>query len=127
MVAAIDAVGERSIDNDAAGRFLSNPSGVAIGGYFGEAPSGYLIGYLVTRADGRLMLIIYDVGVAPSSRRRGVASGMVSEALSRAARDGASKAWVLLDRMNEPARQLYRSTGAEPSGVDDLVMWWPLP
>ena len=124
LVSLADAVGERSIDVDRASRFLAGPGSVAVGGHLDGRPAGYLIAYLVTRIDGEVMLVVYDVSVAAPLRRRGVGTAMVEEVLRIAGTAGATKAWVLTDHGNEPARAMYRATGAIASDRDDLVMWW---
>jgi ribosomal protein S18 acetylase RimI-like enzyme len=126
LVTLAEAVGERSIGTPEAVRFLADPDAVAVGGFADGTPAGYVIAYLVTRIDGDPMLIVYDVAVAAHARRRGVGAAMIHRAL-RIARDaGTAKAWVPTDRDNDAAIALFRSTGAEASGGDDLVMWWRL-
>lgn len=125
LVSLADAVGERSVGAEAAARFLADTDVVAIGGFLGGEPAGYLIGYLVTRVDGDPMLLVYDVSVAGPMRRRGIGRAMVEAALRIAVEARAAKAWVVTRWSDEPAMSLYRSTGAVPSGDDDIVMSWP--
>lgn len=126
LVAAVLAVGERSVTEDEVRSFLEGPASVGIVGRADDAPSGYLIAYLVRRIDGHSMLIVYDLGVAPDERRRGVGRAMITEALAVARHAGCTKAWVITDHDNAAAVALYEATGAHHPATDDAVMWWEL-
>ena len=93
--------------------------------------AGYLLAWLV--ADE---LEIHDVATSPDFRRRGVARGLVSAALSAAAADGARTAHLEVRETNEPARKLYEAHGFAPvgrrrgyyaDGEDAILMWIALP
>jgi ribosomal protein S18 acetylase RimI-like enzyme len=61
------------------------------------------------------------VDVAPAYRRRGAGTALFEELAGIARERGVARAWVLTDRDNVPAMELYRSVG----GVDpqDNVLW----
>ena len=67
-------------------------------------------------------LFVYEVGVAPEARRRGVASELLRE-LERIARArGIRNGFVLTNEANEAAMELYRSLGGVRPNADD-VLW----
>jgi len=54
---------------------------------------------------------INEVGVAPSHRGRGVGKAILESLLGVARNLGCAEAWVLTNRANEAAVQLYKSCG----------------
>jgi ribosomal protein S18 acetylase RimI-like enzyme len=66
-------------------------------------------------------LWINEVGVASSHQRRGIARRLLAATLEDARGAGCSEAWVLTDRTNQAAMQLYEATGGDPSA--DHVMF----
>jgi aminoglycoside 6'-N-acetyltransferase I len=54
-------------------------------------------------------LWINEVGVAPTYRRRGIATSLVGLILAKAKELGCHGAWVLTDDKNEAAMSLYSS------------------
>ena len=65
-------------------------------------------------------LWIDEVGVADSHHRRGLASRLLATLLERGRSLGCREAWVLTERENEAAMQLYAKAGGEAS---DCVMF----
>jgi ribosomal protein S18 acetylase RimI-like enzyme len=61
------------------------------------------------------------VGVASSHQRRGIARRLLAATLDDARAAGCSEAWVLTDRTNRAAMQLYEAAGGDPS--EDHVMF----
>jgi ribosomal protein S18 acetylase RimI-like enzyme len=57
-------------------------------------------------------MFLYEVGVAPSHRRRGVGRALVEGFLQHCRRLRCDEAFVFTDPQNRPAVALYRSTGA---------------
>lgn len=72
--------------------------------------------------DKQRELWINEVGVAATHRRRGIAGQLIDRLLSVARELGCVEAWVLTDRNNEAAMQLYATTGGEEA-PDDQVMF----
>lgn len=64
--------------------------------------------------DGPNQLYIDNLGVAPSHRRRGVATRLLREALLWGGSRGCGDAWVATEPDNEAARSLYRRFKGEP-------------
>jgi GNAT superfamily N-acetyltransferase len=76
-------------------------------------------------------LWINEVGVAPTHQAQGIGRRLLDALLAHGRALGCKDAWVLTDRPNPPAEQLYESAGgvAEPSGgklyVFDLTAAMP--
>lgn len=58
-------------------------------------------------------LWLNEVAVAPTHRRRGIASALLREAFALGRRLGCGEAWVLTEPDNVPALGLYTSAGGE--------------
>src|SRR2546423_14942018 len=78
-------------------------------------------------------LHINNLAVAPTARRAGVASALLTRALVDGVAAGATRATLEVRRSNEPARQLYERFGFGVAGVrrgyytqpieDAIVLW----
>jgi ribosomal protein S18 acetylase RimI-like enzyme len=66
-------------------------------------------------------LWINEVGVAPSHHRRGVGKSMMKAVLQLGAEIGCSVAWVMTERDNVAAMELYRSAGALADPTDHVM------
>jgi ribosomal protein S18 acetylase RimI-like enzyme len=105
-------------------RFLSRPDNVLIVATIDEVPVGFLIAYLLDRADrDQQMMFLYEVGVAQSSRRRGIGTLMISELKAICWAQNVMKMWVPTGRSNVAATRLYASTGASPLPDGDEVTY----
>jgi aminoglycoside 3-N-acetyltransferase I len=84
---------------------------------------GSVLAYELLRRHGEpSRLFVYEVGVAPAARRRGVATELLRE-LERIARArGIRHGFVLTNEANEAAMELYRSLGGVRPNADD-VLW----
>ena len=65
---------------------------------------------------------INEVGVSPAYRQRGVGKALMRALLEVARHLGCREAWVLTERDNQPAMQLYTSVGGE-EGSEQTVMF----
>ena len=75
-------------------------------------PVGFLLAYqLLRRHRDRSMLLVYEVGVEPEFRRRGVARALFQQLSDVARERGIGEAFVLTEPDNEAANALYASLG----------------
>jgi ribosomal protein S18 acetylase RimI-like enzyme len=77
-----------------------------------DRPVGFVLAYELLRRHGdRSKLFVYEVDVAETHRRRGIATALFRQ-LERTARErGIRHGWVLTDRSNDAANALYASVG----------------
>jgi aminoglycoside 6'-N-acetyltransferase I len=59
-------------------------------------------------------LFVENLGVAPSHRRRGVASALLAEVAAWGRAQGCDVAWVATEPDNDAANALYAAWGSEP-------------
>lgn len=93
---------------------------VAAGGcrLFGARCNGDLVGYLaVAMQPGSGEIEIYNIAVADSMRRRGLARKLLATALAAAAQSGVEQAVLEVRRGNTPAIALYESLGFTQVGL----------
>jgi GNAT superfamily N-acetyltransferase len=71
-------------------------------------------------------LWIDEVGVAPTHRERGIATGLLRALLAHARTLGCGEAWVLTSRGNVAARKLYEGAGGVEDAGDTVMYSFPL-
>jgi aminoglycoside 3-N-acetyltransferase I len=102
--------------------FLADPNNFLIVAKTAERVVGALIAHRLARLDSqRAQILLYEIGVHPDFQRRGVASAMIQEIKDLARRAGACEIWVVTNKSNQAAMQLYRSTGGTAEQDDDVV------
>ena len=86
-------------------------------------PIGFVLAYELLRRHGDpSQLFVYEVGVAPGARRRGVAAELLRELRRIARARGIRRGFVLTNEANEAAMELYRTAGGVRPNPDD-VLW----
>jgi ribosomal protein S18 acetylase RimI-like enzyme len=107
-----------------AGELLADERTLLLAAFDREEPEpvGFVLAYELLRRHGDpSRLFVYEVGVAPAARRRGVATELLRE-LARIARErGIRHGFVLTNEANEAAMELYRSLGGVRPNADDVL------
>ncbi len=104
--------------------WLADESHILLAALDSGSPVGFALGYLVPRPDGsRPMLLLYELEVRASHRRRGIGRRLVEARKEIASESGASKTWVVADAANEAACALYEATGGIRSPAAALFTW----
>jgi aminoglycoside 3-N-acetyltransferase I len=100
---------------------LADEATIFLAAFQGDQPIGFVFGYELPRRHGApSMLFVYELEVDAASRRRGIATRLMTE-LERIARSrGITEGFVLTEPDNAAANTLYESLGGERS---DAVMW----
>lgn len=94
-------------------RLLARDSFIAIAAFDGETVVGGLAAYVLDKFEQeRSEVYIYDLAVAESHRRRGIATALIARLQEIAAARGAWVIFVQADHGDEPAIALYESLGA---------------
>jgi ribosomal protein S18 acetylase RimI-like enzyme len=109
---------------DATRRFLVEPANHLLVAYdAADSPVGFVSGVELTHPDKGTEMLLYELGVDESARRRGVGRTLV-EALAAAARDaGCYDMWVLADADNSAAQATYARAGGRESSRPVLLEW----
>lgn len=99
-------------DADYLGRLLDDPHFIMLGAFDDEVAVGGLAAYVLPKFEqARSEVYIYDLAVAGTHRRRGIATGLI-ELLKKVARDiGACVIYVQADYGDDPAVALYTKLG----------------
>lgn len=94
-------------------RLLASPAFVAIAALQGGEVVGGLAAYVLPKFEqARSEIYIYDLAVAESQRRRGVATAMIGKLQALAAELGAWVIFVQADPGDDPAIALYTRLGS---------------
>ena len=104
---------------------LADPRTLMLVAFDGETPVGFVLAHALPRRHGdRAKLFVYEVDVAETHRRRGIASELL-EQLARLARErGIRTGFVLTEPDNGPANAFYR---AVEGATDEAVIQWAFP
>ena len=108
-------------------RFLEGPGTVAFAATIDEEPVGWAYGYVLDRPDGDRMMLLYEMEVSGSWRRKGIGRQLVGAFRQRAIEMGCSTMWLFTDDDNVDAQMLYQLEGAAPEGTRLQFAWRHLP
>lgn len=101
---------------------LADPRTFLLVAFDGERPVGLVLAHELPRRHGdRAKLFVYEVDVAESHRRRGIASALLGRLADLARERGIRAGFVFADPGNGPANALYRSAGGATESV--TVQW----
>lgn len=106
--------------------FLREPSSFALGAYVDDTAVGLAWGLQMRSPSGRLTTYLHELDVRERWRRRGIASALVTEAMTIARRNGSTKFWLSTGGHNETAQALYESLGGDRKPLGDVNFWWDL-
>ncbi|WP_111767478.1 GNAT family N-acetyltransferase [Nakamurella deserti] len=88
-----------------------------------DDPVGMVTGVELTHPDKGTEMFVYELGVAPSARRRGVATALLHALGALARSRGCYGMWVAVDTDNDAALATYARAGARDEG-DCTVRGW---
>jgi ribosomal protein S18 acetylase RimI-like enzyme len=100
---------------------LGDPRTLMLVAFDAARPVGFVLAHELPRRHGdRSKLFVYEVDVADTHRRRGIAKALLARLSELARERGIRIGFVLTDEDNLPANSLYRSAGG--TSQED-VMW----
>jgi ribosomal protein S18 acetylase RimI-like enzyme len=109
---------------EATGRFLGSPDHHLFFAYDDEdRPIGMVSGVETTHPDKGTELFLYELGVEPDARGRGVATELIGSLVEFARRRGCYAMWVAVDPDNDPALATYRRAGAHDEAQCVVFSW----
>jgi ribosomal protein S18 acetylase RimI-like enzyme len=101
---------------------LADPRTLMLVAFDGERPVGFVVAHELPRRHGdRAKLFVYEVDVAESHQRRGIAKALLARLAELARERGIRVGFVLTDPGNGPANALYRSAGG---ATDTVTVQW---
>jgi aminoglycoside 3-N-acetyltransferase I len=123
-VLAAGALLDDAPDAAATRRFLDEPTHhLLVACDPGGRPLGFVSGVETTHPDKGTEMFLYELGVEPSARRRGVGRSLV-EALAALARErGCHGMWAGAETGNVAARATYERAGARTTPPQLIVEW----
>jgi ribosomal protein S18 acetylase RimI-like enzyme len=103
-------------------RFLANKDNVLFIAYWDGVPAGFLTAYRLQRFDNRKAeVLLYEIGVSESFRRKGIAKTLIEEVKKWAIEVEADEVWVLTNKSNEAGMALYASGGGVTENDDEQM------
>jgi len=105
-------------------RFLARPENILLVALRDGVPEGFLVAYLLDRADrDQRMVCLYEIGVAEGSRRQGIGRALIETLKDLCKEQDAMKAWVITNRANRAAVSLFESSGAAADTEGDSIVF----
>ncbi len=124
--AALEQVGpcfDHPVLSTAATRFLEAENHHIFVAYEGEAVAGFVTGVEMTHPDKGTEMFLYELGVEPPFRGKGVATALVRALADLARARDCYGMWVLTDDDNHAALGAYGSAGGTREGASVLMSW----
>ncbi|MEO5832726.1 MAG: GNAT family N-acetyltransferase [Nakamurella sp.] len=84
---------------------------------------GMVTGVETTHPDKGTEMFVYELGVAPAARRRGIATALLRALAELAQERGCYGMWVAVDSNNVAALALYARVGALDDGTCAVLGW----
>jgi aminoglycoside 3-N-acetyltransferase I len=107
-----ETYGARQPDDAYLASLLARDTFIAVAAHDGDRIVGGLAAYVLPKFEqARSEVYIYDLAVAASHRRRGIATGLIRELQRVAAERGAWVIFVQADHVDPPAIALYTKLG----------------
>ena len=101
---------------------LADPRTLMLVAFDAGRPVGFVLAHVLPRRHGHPAgLFVYEVDVAESHRRRGIASTLLARLGELARERGIPAGFVLTEPDNGPANALYRDAGGATEAV--VVQW----
>jgi aminoglycoside 6'-N-acetyltransferase I len=101
---------------------LADPRTLMLVAFDGEEPVGFVLAHELRRRHGDpSKLFVYEVDVAETRQRRGIAKALLARLAEIARERGIRVGFVLTDHDNVPANALYRSAGC--ASARGVVEW----
>jgi ribosomal protein S18 acetylase RimI-like enzyme len=101
---------------------LADPRAFFLVAFDEDEPVGFVLAHELPRRHGDAShLFVYDLEVAETHRRRGIATALLGELAALARERGIASGFVLTEPDNDAANALYRSVGGANEGTN--VVW----
>jgi ribosomal protein S18 acetylase RimI-like enzyme len=110
-LATYDGAGDREA-------LLADSRSLLLVAFDAEHPVGFVLAHELPRRHGdRAKLFVYEIDVADSHQRRGIAAALLAQLAEHARERGIRTGFVLTEPDNGPANALYRSAGGATESV----------
>lgn len=123
-VLAISHLLDSEADIEATHRFLAEGGHHLLVAFDEGVAVGFVTGVEMTHPDKGTEMFLYELGVDPSARGKGVGRTLVTALAELAKGLGCYGMWVLTDQDNGAAIRTYEAAGAtEPTSVSLMMTW----
>lgn len=124
VVADAAVLFDHPIDLAATEAFLADARNHLLIGYVEGVPAGFVTAVELLHPDKpRPEMFLYELGVEPEFRRRGVATALMQRLVELCHERRCGEMFVLTDDDNQAARATYRRVGGEPEPAGIMFHW----
>jgi len=107
---------------DPAPGFFTDPHNILLAAYTGGIPSGFLYAYVLSGLKTPYpKMFLYSIDVFTEYQHQGIGSRLITELKKLARTNLCSEIFVLTNKSNEAAMQLYARTGGVRENGDDVL------
>lgn len=111
---------------EAARAFLADERNYFLLATVDGAPAGFIRAHALAQFDTPCpQFFLYEIGVDPAFRRRGIARALIDTLHDHARALGAEEDFVMTNPSNGPALALYRATGGVQDEEEAIVFVYP--
>ncbi len=104
-------------------KFLENKKNILILAILNSKVVGVLRAHILDRYDGKGgEMFLNEIDVTENHRQKGVATKLVSKMKDIAQDSNCFETWVVTNRSNIPAVEMYKKNGYSEENPDDVVM-----
>jgi len=116
----VNAGEDRNLDPETG--FFCYPNNILLVAYTNGIPSGFLYAYILSGLKTPYpKMFLYSIDVFRDYRRRGIASQLITQLKTLANLNDCSEIFVMTNKSNEPAMNLYTKTGGRLENNDDAL------
>jgi ribosomal protein S18 acetylase RimI-like enzyme len=124
VAAEASALFDAPIDRRATEAFLADERHHLLVGYAGGRPVGFVTAVELLHPDKpQPEMFLYELGVAPEDRRRGVATALMQRLVELCHDRGCGEMFVLTEEDNAAGLATYRKMGGQPEPAGVMFHW----
>ncbi len=114
---------DHAFKQDATERFLASDTHHMFVAYVDDEVAGFTSGVEMTHPDKGTEMMVYELAVADTFRRRGIGSALVAALEEFAQRQGCYGMWTLTENDNVAALNTYKKSGGVREHVQTMLSW----
>lgn len=115
---------EKIRDDQQLNRFLSYEKNYIYIALDNEKVVGFAFGYILDTFYSEPMFYLHSIDVADSYKRKGIGKSIMNKMMEDCKVQGIKECFLITNKSNIPAVNLYRSIGGKPLNDDDIVYGW---
>lgn len=105
-------------------KFLSYEKNHAYIALDNDSIAGFAFGYILETFYSEPMFYVHSIDVSDPYKRKGLGKSMMNKIMEDCKVQGIKECFLITNKSNIPAMNLYQSIGGKPLNDDDIVYGW---